>query len=301
MTRIFAWLLATSLAVTAQAQVQAPAAAQAQPPKLTAAEIIARNAKVRGGNDAWKKAETMVWSGHTESSSNPERKLPFLLELKRPDRTRFEIATASGRSLRIYDGTNGWKMHPDVRGVPTVEDYTAEELNYARGAQVIDGPLMYYAARKATFRVAGLDTVDGHDAYVLTVRLSTGDGGQLWVDATTFLEVRFDREVRSSAGRAATTSMYYRDYREFKGLTLPVIIETAAGANKVSNKLVIEKVAINPPIDDKTFEKPVILPKRRGAIVVDTRGVASAAQAPQGRPLPQPTPPPPAQPPPPQP
>jgi len=299
MTRILAWLLATSLAFAAQADAPAPT----QPPKLAASEIIARNAKARGGNDVWKQAETMVWSGHTESSSNPERKLPFLLELKRPDRTRFEIATASGRSLRIYNGTNGWKMHADSRGVPTVEDYTAEELDYARGAQVIDGPLMYYAARKATFKVAGLDTVDGHDAYVLTVRLPAGDGGQVWVDATTFLEVRFDREARTSAGHSATTSMYYRDYRAFKGLTLPVIIETAAGAAKVSNKLVIEKVAINPPIEDKTFDKPPILPKHRGAIVVDTRGVAAAAQAPQARPLPQPAPqpPPPAQPQPPQP
>lgn len=288
MTRFLAWLLAASLAIPAWAQ----APASAPPPKLSASEILARNAKARGGNDAWRKAETMVWSGHTESSSNPARKLPFLLELKRPDRTRFEIATPAGHSLRIYNGANGWKLHADSRGVPSVEDYTAEELEYARGAQVIDGPLMYYAAHKATFKVAGLDTVDGHDTYVLTVRLPAGDGGHVWVDATSFLEVRFDRETRAAAARTATTTMYYHDYREFKGLKLPVIIETAAGASKDSNKLVIEKVAINPPIEDKTFDKPPILPKRRGAIVVDTRGVAAAAQA---RPLPPPVPPQPPQ------
>jgi outer membrane lipoprotein-sorting protein len=289
MTRLIAWLLAATVTFAAHAEIPTPV----EPPKLSATEIIARNAKARGGNDAWRKTETMVWSGHTESSTNPERKLPFLLELKRPDRTRFEIATGSGRSLRIYDGTNGWKMRPDSRGVPSVEDYTADELDYARGAQVIDGPLMYYAARQATFKVAGLATVEGQDAYVLTARLPSGDGGRIWVDAKTFLEIRFDRDVRTRSGRSTTGSVFYRDYREFKGLKLPVVIETGSEAAKASNKLVIEKVAINPTIDDKTFEKPPILPKHRGGIVVDTRGVVAGPPAPPARP-PQPSPPPPA-------
>ncbi len=287
MTRPLAWLLVANLAFAAHAEAPAPA----EPPKLSATEIVARNAKARGGDDAWRKTGTMVWSGHTESSTNPERKLPFLLELKRPDRTRFEIATGSGRSLRIYDGTNGWKMRPDGRGVPTVEDYTAEELDFARGAQVIDGPLMYYAARHATLKVAGLATVEGNDAYVVTAHLPSGDGGHIWVDAKTFLEIRFDRDVRTHAGRAATGSVFYRDYRDFKGLKLPVVIETGSDVAKASNKLVIEKVAINPSIDDKAFEKPPILPKHRGGIVVDTRGVAAGPPAPQTRP-PQPAPPP---------
>ena len=32
----------------------------------TAAEVVARNEKARGGVEAWRRVETMVWLGHLE-------------------------------------------------------------------------------------------------------------------------------------------------------------------------------------------------------------------------------------------
>jgi outer membrane lipoprotein-sorting protein len=272
------WILATALA--GGLATVSLAAVPVATPRLTAAEIVAKNAVARGGADAWQKMQTMVWSGHTESEAAPDRKLPFLLELKRPGRVRFEIATPAGRSLRIYDGSNGWKLRPNSAGLPELQPYTDAELAFARGAQIIDGPLMDYAAKRAAISIAGTTQIDGRDAYLLDAKLPNGDSGRLWIDAETFLEARHDRTVGDGASHQATSTMSYHDYRQFEGLKVALVIETGAASGKGRDKLVIEKIALNPPIDDKTFAKPSIATPRHGGVMIDTRSAAAAAAGP---------------------
>ena len=134
--RVAAWLLAT-YAAAAFAQ---PASAQ-----LTAAEIVARNATARGGVEAWRQIRTMAWSGRVESANAPGRHSTFLLEQQRPGSSRFEVVAQGQKFIRAFDGAEGWKLHPNGAGKPELESYSADELAFSRGAQVIDGPLMAYA------------------------------------------------------------------------------------------------------------------------------------------------------------
>src|SRR5262249_54123998 len=147
------------------------ASALAQSPTVgalpPASEIVARNVAARGGVEAWQRLRTMAWVGHAESASSPGRDIPFLLEQKRPDRTRFEVMSDGQRSIRMFDGNQGWKVRPSPTGRPEVLAYSEDELRFARGAQVIDGPLMDYAAKGAVITVAGRIKVDNRDAYLL--------------------------------------------------------------------------------------------------------------------------------------
>jgi len=255
-----------------------PGPRAAQPPAAvqgpSVAEIVDRNAAARGGVEAWRKIQTMVWVGHAERANLPGHKLPFVLEQKRPRSTRFELSTDGQKSLRVFDGNNGWKLRPSSSGVPETQPYSSDELIYARGAQVIDGPLMDYAAKGATMRLTGVDSIEGRKAYRLDVSQFGALNGRIWVDAETFLELRYDRESRSM-GKSGTVSMTYRDYQAFDGLHMPVVIETGNAADAVKDKLVIERIALNPPLDDRAFVKPsVAKPRRSGGIVVDTRSAA---------------------------
>jgi outer membrane lipoprotein-sorting protein len=298
--RGLSWATALML-IAAQSPFAATSASPAKTQAATVAEIVQRNAAARGGTEAWKKLQTMVWAGHTESSNAPERKLPFLLELKRPARMRFEIVSVNGKMVRIYDGTNGWKVHPDSNGLPDVKDYSADELAFARSAQIIDGPLMDLVARGAELKLMGTDALGDRNAFVIEARLPEGDVSRVWVDAESFLELRLDREIQVSGGRTATSTIVFRNYRPFKGLQIPTIVETGAGPGRPTDTLVIEKVALDPGIDDKTFMKPQVGTRSHGGIIVDTRG-AAGGQAPsqmtkpqpsaQPQPQPQPQPPP---------
>jgi outer membrane lipoprotein-sorting protein len=280
------WVIAALLLAAACASVSA-ATASGQAHGPTVADIIQRNATARGGADPWKKLQTMVWAGHTESSNAPERKLPFLLEIKRPARMRFEIVSPTGKLVRIYDGTNGWKVHPDSNGIPDVKDYSADELAFARSAQIIDGPLMDLAARGSDLKLLGTDTVDDRKAFVIESRLPSGDVDRVWVDAESFLELRLDREIQISGGRTAVSTIVYRNYRPFKGLQIPVVVETGSGPGKATDKLVIEKVALDPKIDDESFEKPQFGTRRHGGVIVDARGAPAQTQPRAAQPPPR--------------
>ena len=274
MRRIAGWALAACF--TTLASAEEPVAA----PNLTAAQIVDKNAEARGGLEAWRKIQTMAWAGHVESPGAPGRNLPFLLEQKRPHSTRFEILAANQKSVRIFDGTNGWKMRPGSSGKPELQAYTAEELSFAREAPVIDGPLMDAAARGVAITLGGVEEIEGRNAYRLNLRLPSGANQRVWVDAESFLEVRYDRENRNASGRPGVVSVYYRNYQSFQGLQIPLVIETAAPMGKATDKLVIDKIALNPQLDERMFAKPNVPVTRSKSAIVDTRVPPPSARQP---------------------
>jgi outer membrane lipoprotein-sorting protein len=268
--------VACSLAAAAAAAAvlaDEPAAA----PMLTAAQVVERNAAARGGLEAWRKIETMAWAGHVESVSSG-RRVPFVLEQKRPDRTRFEVMVDGQKAIRVFDGTDGWKVHAGRAGQPEVEPYTDDELRFARAAPVIDGPLFDYAARGATITLDGMQEIGGREAYVLALRLASGTSYRVWIDAESFLELRFDREFVNAQGRPAVTSVYFANYRAFEGLQVPLAIETRMPDGKPGDKLVIARVALNPHLDDRRFAKPAAAVPRHGGVIVDTRSAGNPAR-----------------------
>jgi hypothetical protein len=272
-TRLAAWALLGCSAAVALAVEQAPAAL------LTADQVVERNAAARGGLEAWRKIETMAWTGHIESAGRSGRKAPFLLEQKRPDRTRFEVTVDGQKAVRVFDGTDGWKVRLGSKGRPEVQPYTADELKFARGAPMMEGPLMNHAARGATITLAGVQQIEGRTAYALGLRLASGSSYRVWIDAETFLELRYDRELVDSKGRPAVTSVYFADYRTIEGLKLPLVIETGAPDGKARDRLVIEEVSLNPRLDDRTFAKPGSATATHRGVTVDTRSAAQAEPA----------------------
>jgi len=274
--RLAGWLAATFVA---------PAWSQ-ELPTITAAEVIEKNAAARGGAEAWQKLQTMAWTGYVETGAAQGRKLPFLLEQKRPNKTRFEIVNDGQRSVRLFDGRSGWKLRANpANGRPELAPYNDDELSFARGAQAISGPLMDYVAKGAIITVSGHGEAEGRYAYILDAKLPSGGTHRIWVDAETFLEVRHDRQVRSGLGQFGTVTMIFRDYREFEGVKMPTKIETGAGVGAPANKLVIERVALNPEFEDRMFARPDVPVSRKNSVIVDTRTAGSpAGQAPTGRP-----------------
>lgn len=225
---------------------------------LTAPQIVEKNVAARGGLDAWRKIQSMVWVGHIESTNAPGPSLPFDLDMKRPNKTRFLIKAQSQTSVRIFDGVHGWTLRPSIRGEPEAQPYTPQELNFAREGQGFDGPLIDYQAKGISVALEGVDEIEGRKAYRLSVKLPSGDSHHVWVDAKTFLDVKYDRASRDAYGRSNMVSVFYRDYETVDGLQIPLSIETNANTAKTMEKLVIDRVLVNPPLEDRIFVKPFI-------------------------------------------
>jgi hypothetical protein len=225
-------------------------------PGLSAPQIVEKNISARGGLEAWQKLQSMVWVGHIESDNAPAPSLSFALEMKRPDKTRFEIKAQNQTSVRMYDGAHGWKLHPGRNGKPDVEPYTAEELNFARDGQGIDGPLMDCQAKGIAVALEGEDNVEGHKAYRLSVKLPSGKIYHVWIDVMTFLDIKYDRQSRNSLGHPVTVSVFNRNYQTIEGLQLPFLIETSTDATKATDKMVIDRISLNLSLPDRMFAKP---------------------------------------------
>ena len=262
--------------------VSAFAADPAATTELTSAQIVAKNVAARGGLDAWRKIESMVLLGHVESADAPMPNMQFMLEQKRPNKSRFEIKAMDQTSVRAFDGTRGWKSHPPRSGEPAVQPYTSDEVRFARETFGIEGPLIDHEAKGLAVTLDGVDQVGGRKTYRLNVRPPFGASHHVWIDAETFLEAKADRSSRNLSGLTARVTVYYRDYKTVEGLQIPGVIETGIGSAKPTDRMVIERVSLNPPLDDRIFARPTAMSTRRSSLWVRS----GAPQSVQGAPRP---------------
>jgi len=244
--------------------------------EISAAQIAEKNVAARGGLEPWRKIQSMVWIGYIERAGAAS--LPYVLEQKRPNKTHFEIMAKNQVATRIYDGTHGWKLHPASNGTPTLQPYTDEELNFARDGQGIDGELVDYQAKGIALTLDGVDEVEGRKAYRLSVQLPSGASHHLWIDAQTFLDVKYDRPSRNALGHSSTVTVFYRNYQTIDGLQIPRLIESGVDTAKAMDKMVIDKISLNPPLEDRMFAKPNV-PEGRNAVKVDITHPQAVRQA----------------------
>jgi phage-related tail fiber protein len=221
------------------------------------AQIVLANATARGGEARWHAVNTLTLSGQLDAGGRKATLLPFSVTMKRPHQSRFEVRFNEQTAYQVYDGAQGWKVRPFLNRNET-EPYTVEETKSAAESAGIDSPLMDAAANGTRVALQGMEAVEGHNAYKLLLTLKDGTQRNLWVDATSYLELKMDGDPRKLDGRAHKVAIYFRDYRAEGGLTMAHVVETAVEGVKPSRKMTIEQVKVNPAVDDALFAKPAL-------------------------------------------
>ena len=262
---------------------------------LTAAEVVSKNIAARGGLEAWRAVKTMSMEGKMGAGGNqrgpaqaappPGKKqaviptdprpkdevlLPFTMELQRPRKQRLEILFNGKKALQVYDGSNGWKLRPYLNRME-VEPFTQEELKVASTQVELDGYLIDYSAKGETVELDGTEKIDGRENYKLKVTLKDGHSIHVWADAQTFLETKIEGQPRRLDGVEHPVEIYYSDYRTVNGLRIPFALETrvlplakvtkgpaAATSSVPPEKIIIDKVEVNPKFDASLFTKPQV-------------------------------------------
>jgi hypothetical protein len=97
--------------------------------------------------------------------------------------------------------------------------------------------------------------VENHAAYKLKVTRKDGQVRHVWVDGQSFLDVKVEGDPRKLDGKAHAVAIYQRDFRGEQGLMLPHLLETVVEGGARSEKINIESVSVNPPLDDSRFAK----------------------------------------------
>ena len=187
--------------------------------KLSAAEIADKNVAARGGLQAWRAVHTMSLAGKLGAGGNqratlqvappvgaglsagaPQRstpqaipgttrpvqevQLPFLMELARPRKMRFELQFNGDTAIQVFDGANGWKLRPFLNR-RVVEPYTDDEMKTTSRQADLDGPLLHGVDQLHPLAMPLLNTISRQE--------HLDDGRRL-------LEIRLPRTERQHVG-----------------------------------------------------------------------------------------------------
>ena len=234
----------------------------------TVDEVIAKNTAARGGLDKIKALQSVTFTGRIEVGQGMEA--PFTLRVKRENQMRMEVTIQGMTATQAYDGKAGWQVMP-FTGKTDAEPLAGDELKDAEEqADVIEGPLIDYRTKGNTVELLGKEDLGGSPAYKLKVTLKNGDVITEYIDANSFLEVK-EASKRTIRGTETEIEVTTGDYKAVGGLMWPHALEQGAKGSSQKQKLIIEKIELNTPIEDATFKMPAAPPKPADANAADRK------------------------------
>lgn len=229
------------------------ASACASLPSPTVDEIVASNLAARGGKARIQSLGSIRESGTVRGSGG--RVAQVVREIKRPGLFRLEFSYQGTTSVFAHDGTSGWQVAPlqgqfEPLAMPP-------EADAAGGVDQrdIEGPLVDWKQKGHVVTLAGRESIDGKEAFKLEVAMQGGATRVDYVDAASRLVVRSD-VTRLIRGHATVMQNSFSDFREVDGIVFPHVIETRVKDRPQVLTITVEKIELDPTLDDARFRLP---------------------------------------------
>jgi outer membrane lipoprotein-sorting protein len=236
---LLAWSSFAALAPSASAQ--------------TADEILAKVLAARGGADKIKAIHAERVSG--KISFGPEFEGPFSVEFVRPLKMHMEISINGRNVVRVYDGkSSGWVINQFAEN-KDVQPMDAADLRNIADESDFDGPLVDYQSKGNHLELQGKDEVAGRQTYKLQLTNKNGDVRTYFFDASTFLLIKWEGKVVVD-NHETPLETFFSDYRDIHGVKFAFEVDSDTPGSPQQKKITIEKIEIDPKIDEARFAKP---------------------------------------------
>lgn len=221
---------------------------------ITAEELIAKNLEAKGGRDAIKAIQSLHSTGKLSFTGDFSVDLALDTIVSRAGKVRQEASLQGMTSVQAYDGTEGWQIQP-FGGRKDPEKLSADDSKSLVDDADIDGPLVDWQAKGSTIEYLGTEDVDGTAAHKLKVSEKDGDVKYFYFDPDYFLEIRTvtQRKVRGSE-QALESDL--GNYEKVAGVYIPFSIESGPKGAPKQQKITLDKVEANVPVDDAKFAFP---------------------------------------------
>ena len=219
----------------------------------TVDELVSKNIEAKGGVDALHALQSLRLSGKLLVSEG-QIELAYLQTKERPGELRTEATLQGMTQVEAYDGKEGWKISP-FQGRKDPEKMSADDLKPLMEDAEVDGPLVDWKAKGSTVDYLGTEEVDGTLAHKLKVVRKNGDVSFVYLDPDHFLEIRvLTGRVKHGAYEEVETDL--GDYEKTAGVFVPTSIESGRKGDPDKQKIIIDKVEANVPVDEATFHFP---------------------------------------------
>jgi outer membrane lipoprotein-sorting protein len=219
----------------------------------TADEIVTKVLAARGGVAKIKAVRSQRISGTINFGPGAEG--PFLVELERPGKMHIEVTVEGQTLIRSYDGkSTGWIINPFSQS-KGVEPMSAEDISNIADESDFDGPLVDYKEKGNKIELAGKEDIEGKPAYRLKLTSKKGETRSYLFDAASYHLVRWEG-TRKVGDKDVPWESLFRDYREVSGLQYAFEIDSDAPGTEQSQKIIADKIEVDPRIDESHFGKP---------------------------------------------
>ncbi|MGH7984261.1 MAG: hypothetical protein ACREFF_14135 [Candidatus Udaeobacter sp.] len=219
----------------------------------TVDELVAKNIEAKGGATALNNLQTLRLTGKMLVQQG-QIELAYLQINKRPDEVRIEASLQGMTQIEAYDGKEGWKVSPFF-GRKDPERMSADDVRALVEDTEIDGPLVDWKTKGSTVEYLGTEDVEGTPAHKLKVVRKNGDVSLVYLDPDHFLEIRVvTQRMRHGAYEEVETDL--GDYEKAGGVFVPTSIESGRKGAPDKQKVIIDKVEANVPVDDAMFHFP---------------------------------------------
>jgi len=222
-------------------------------PALSVEELVAKHIAARGGLDALRAVKSLRLTGRL-IFVGAGYQLAYTEVLKRPGLVRLEYSTQGLTGVQAWNGTDGWQIAP-FQGRKDPERTSRDDNKGIIDDADLDGPLVDAAAKGSTLTYLGTEDVDGTDAHKIKVAGKDGDTLTVFLDPDYFLTIRtrYQHTVRGADTQSETD---FGNYEKVNGVLIPYSYEVGSPNAPRSQKIVLDKVEMNVPVDDALFAFP---------------------------------------------
>jgi hypothetical protein len=215
-------------------------------------DILGKVIAARGGADKLRAIHSERVSGQISFGDVTG---PFVVELKRPLKMHMQLTIQNQTMLRVYDGqSQGWANNP-FAGKMNPDAMSDDELKNINEESDFDGPLVDYKKKGNHVELAGKDKFNDKDVWRVKLTTKNGDVRSYLFDATSFQLLKWEGK-RKYEGKELPVESYFSDYRNVGGLTFAFAIDSGSSGTDINQKIRIDKIELNPELNDAEFAKP---------------------------------------------
>ena len=152
----------------------------------TAEELIEKSLAARGGEARLMACNSIRITGEGTGSSG---KASVLVEVKQPEKIFTKVTVGEKSNVQVVNGASGWEVL-GISGKTEPQKLNEQQLRYLKFRTSYRGELVGYKQRGVQAEYRGLVDLEGAQAHLIKLTKSNGDVVQIYLDPTTYLEIK---------------------------------------------------------------------------------------------------------------
>lgn len=210
----------------------------------TADEIVNKYITAIGGEDNWKKVNSVIYEGKLTIQGADVAVIMTILNGKG---MRQNITVGGMTGYQIMTPGGGWNFMP-FQGQTKPEPVTEEMVKEGTDQYDAQGSLVDYKAKGHTVDYIGKEDIEGTECYKLKVTHKSGKTETMYFDPASYLAIRTIAKQKANGQEVDITTNLSNYQKLPEGILVPMSIGLPFG------ELTISKVEVNKPVDESIFK-----------------------------------------------